>query len=55
MTVTTLTDTEFRILDALRVYRYLTAEQMLRLKGKRYSVPRSVFLMFARSCPSKLT
>jgi hypothetical protein len=32
MTVTTLTDTEFRILDALRVYRYLTAEQMVRLK-----------------------
>lgn len=32
MSVTTLTDTEFRALDALRVYRYLTAEQMLRLK-----------------------
>ncbi|MGE4281467.1 MAG: hypothetical protein AB7G62_17925 [Magnetospirillum sp.] len=32
MNVQTLTDTEFRILDALRLYRYLTAEQMLRLK-----------------------
>lgn len=32
MSITTLTDTEFRILDALRVYRYLTAEQMLRAK-----------------------
>lgn len=32
MTVLTLTDTEFRVLDALRVYRYLTAEQMVRLR-----------------------
>ncbi|TAN56358.1 MAG: hypothetical protein EPN26_03970 [Rhodospirillales bacterium] len=32
MTVTTLTDTEFKILDALRIFRYLTAEQLLRLK-----------------------
>lgn len=32
MSVLTLTETEFRVLDALKVYRYLTAEQMLRLK-----------------------
>ncbi|HEY0833494.1 MAG TPA: hypothetical protein VGE72_06245 [Azospirillum sp.] len=32
MTVTTLSDTAFGVLDALRVYRYLTAEQMLRLR-----------------------
>ncbi|MBF0169219.1 MAG: replication-relaxation family protein [Alphaproteobacteria bacterium] len=32
MTITTLTDTEFKILDALRIFRYLTAEQMLRFK-----------------------
>jgi hypothetical protein len=32
MSVTTLTDTEFRILDALRLYRYLTVEQMLRVR-----------------------
>lgn len=32
MSILTLTDTEFRVLDALRVYRYLTAEQMIRLK-----------------------
>ena len=31
MTITTLTETEFRILDALRVYRYLTVAQMVRL------------------------
>ncbi|TAN72757.1 MAG: hypothetical protein EPN20_03525 [Magnetospirillum sp.] len=30
--ITALSDTEFQILDALRVYRYLTAEQLLRLK-----------------------
>lgn len=32
MSVTTLTDTEFKVLDALRVYRYLTAEQMVRVR-----------------------
>ena len=30
-----LTETEFRILDALRVYRYLTAAQMLRLEASK--------------------
>ncbi|MBF0354454.1 MAG: replication-relaxation family protein [Alphaproteobacteria bacterium] len=37
MTITTLTETEFRILDVLRLYRYLTAEQMLRLKVAAHS------------------
>ncbi len=32
MSVLTLTDTEFKILEALRLFRYLTAEQLLRLK-----------------------
>ena len=37
MTVVTLTDTEFKILDALRVYRYLTADQMIRLRVAAHS------------------